>query len=188
MLKKVTLIALVGALSFLVSQNAYSQSCGGNIAYDNDCGSNGRNYVASCCPSGYRVQGVAYNDMRSSGNNDRADAVSAVCRSISKGNIMMPTDFQTTPITLQCDPTEVMAGINCNDLKGEDSLDGCTVYCQKPGSTNLRTVGNNGDTGGNGASHTVYLPQRVVGVLYKDLDKGANQSSDRADCATIATK
>lgn len=178
MLKKVFTFVAV-ALTFVAQAHAF---CGGTPDYSNDCSSNNRAFATSCCPSGYRVQGVAYNDMRSSGNNDIVDAVSAVCRSISKGNDMMPSDFQAPPITLMCDKTEVLAGTTTIDFKGNDAMDGMVIWCQKPGSTNLRMVGNNGDTGSNGETHTVLLPKRVVGIGYKD-----NQG-DQADCATISVK
>lgn len=178
MFKKV--LTLV-AVSFTLVAQAQA-FCGGSPDFSNDCSSNNRAYATSCCPAGYRVQGVAYNDMRSSGNNDIVDAVSAVCRSISKGNDMMPSDFQAPPVTLMCDKSEVFAGMSVVDLRGNDAMDGIVVYCQKPGSTSLRMVGNNGDTGSNGETHTVMLPKRVVGIGYKD-----NQG-DQADCATISVK
>lgn len=195
MFKKLILSAVCGAAIVMSATSAYS-FCGGMVVSDNDCDSNPRNFSVSCCPGGYRVQGVAYSDMS---NSDYADAVSAVCRHIQKGNDMMPTDFQRQPVVFMCEKQEVMAGIACKDMdkrggKNSDNLDGCTALCQKPGSGNLRMVYNN-DIAGNPRSyvqHTVQLPERVVGIGYKDVNKDRNASdwnnSDRADCATISYK
>lgn len=178
MFKKI-LAATCGLLMAAAQAHAF---CGGSPDYSNDCNNNPKGFATSCCPNGYRVQGVAYNDMRSSSNNDIVDAVSAVCRSIQKGNDMMPSDFQAPPITMVCDKTEVFAGMSVVDLNKNDAMDGIVVYCQKPGSTSLRMIGNNGDTGSNGETHTTLLPKRVVGIGYKD-----NQG-DQADCATVSIK
>lgn len=186
MMKKILTVAAFVAMTAFGATNAFS-FCGGSVVYDNDCGSNPRGFSASCCPSGYRVQGVAYNDIK---KKDHADAVSAICRSIAKGNDMMPSDFQTHPVTFMCDKTEVLAGIACKDLPKSDGLDGCTAICQKPGSKNLRMVYNN-DLASNPRAynrHTVYLPKRVVGIAYKDRTKGSSTGSDEADCATISVK
>ena len=189
MIKK-TIFALVTLGVMSLASASYAQYCGGTIVYDNDCGSNPRGFSVSCCPSGFRVQGVAYNDMHKS---DYADALSAICRSIAKGNDMMPSDFQTAPVTHVCDKTEVFAGLACKDMdkKGginSDNLDGCTAVCQHPKSRNLRTIYST-DIASNKRSyvrHTVLLPKRVVGIAYKDI--GQKKSSDRADCATIIVK
>lgn len=185
MIKRLITLASFGVFAFTAFQaNAF---CGGTVVYDNDCGSNARAFSVSCCPSGYRVQGVAYNDIN---KKDKADAVSAVCRSITKGNDMMPSDFQTNPVVSMCDKTEVLAGIACKDMKKSDALDGCTAICQKPGSKNLRMVYSN-DLASNPRAynkHTVFLPKRVVGIGYKDQTKGRSMGSDEADCATISVR
>jgi hypothetical protein len=190
MIKK-TIFALValGMMSFASTSNA--QYCGGTIVYDNDCGSNHRGFSVSCCPSGYRVQGVAYSDLPNA--SDYSDALSSICRSIAKGNDMMPSDFQRAPVTHVCDKTEVFAGLECKDMDkrggvNSDNLDGCTAVCQHPKSKNLRTI-YSADLASNKRSpvrHTVLLPKRVVGIAYKDI--GQKKSSDRADCATIIVK
>jgi hypothetical protein len=187
MFKKILTLAVAGAASLLVASQAYAQ-CGGYPLNDSDLSGNSRPLVSSCCPAGYRVQGMAYSDMRNSGNDDRVDAVSAICRSIAKGNDMMVSDFQSPPITLMCPKEYVNAGGNCVDLRGEDALDGCVIYCQKPGSTELMMVGNNGDSGPTGSMQTVLLPKRIVGIGMKDLDKGPTQSSDRADGVVFFAK
>lgn len=180
-------LAVLGLMA--ITGSASAQYCGGTLVQDNDCSSNGRGYSASCCPSGYRVQGVAYNDMSGS---DYVDAVSAVCRHVVKGNDMMPTDFQTAPVVHVCQKTEVMKGIACKDMpkksgKNSDILDGCTAICYNPTTKNTRTIYSK-DLAENGRPyvvHTVDLPNRIQGIMYKDQDKG---SSDRADCATISYK
>ncbi|EKD51279.1 MAG: hypothetical protein ACD_62C00293G0015 [uncultured bacterium] len=192
---KKTLVTVVTLTTVLVAGHVYAQSCGGTIVSDNDCTSNNRPYAESCCPSGYRVQGVAYNDMNKS---DYVDAVSAVCRHVVKGNDMMPTDFQTAPVTHVCEKVEVMSGISCKDMPGKgsghnsDILDGCTANCMNPTSKQTRML-YSADLAGNGrpyVTHTIDLPNRIVGVLYKDGDWKGDYvgGSDRADCATVSYK
>lgn len=182
-------LTVLGLMSLAGSASA--QYCGGSIMYNNDLSGNGRGWNTSCCPDGYRVQGIACSDLPP--DQDLMDGCSAVCRSIEKGNIMQPAnDFQRTPTVYQCEKQEVLAGIMCKDVnftgKGDDDVsDGCTAVCQKPNNSNLRQV-YNGDIGGTNRDPnqlTVYLPTRVVGIACKDLAKG---SSDRADSCTIITK
>lgn len=176
-------------LTFGYEAKADQQSaCGGIIQYNNDCANSGREYHISCCPDGYRVQGVAYTDIK---DQDHVDAVSAVCRSISKGNDTMPQDFSRTPKKYVCEKQEVLAGIYSKDVQVQggdkrDTLDGVTAFCQKPGSNALRKIDNHDISGGReGREQTILLPKRVVGIAYKEHDRG---SSDRADCVTIVTK
>jgi hypothetical protein len=187
---KTALLTLLALAIFFVSKPILAaEDCGGVIQYTEDCANNGRHYKITCCPDGYRVQGVAYNDIK---GQDHTDAVSAVCRNIARGNDTMPTDFGRSPKKFVCDNNEVMAGILSKDVitdSGDkrDTLDGVTAICQHPGSTNLRILANK-DIDSNtrhGRELTVLLPKRVVGIAYKELDKG---TSDRADCVTIITK
>lgn len=192
MSKKIRSI-IFSLLGLAYAGSAYAQSyCGGQLVYSQDCASNGRDYAVSCCPDGYRVQGVASGDKY---KQDYGDAISAVCRSITKGNDMMPIDFQRAPAAYVCDKTEVFAGLFCKDMgdrgKGtkSDVLDGCTAVCQKPNSGDLREV-YSPDISHNprqGIRHTVKLPKRVVGLAYKDMDNAGGES-DRADCAAIIVK
>ena len=192
MIKKSILSMAVFALTALAANTSFG-FCGGTPVYNNDCASNPRGYAVSCCPRGYRVQGVAYNDHAGS---DYVDAVSAVCRHVVKGNDMMPTDFQRPPVVFMCNKTEVMAGIAQKDMpkkggKNSDVLDGVTAICQTPGSKSLRMVYNR-DLAGNGRSYVrtvTYLPNRIVGIAYKDISKNnvlTRGNSDRADCATVS--
>lgn len=170
------------------------QACGGSVQPSNDCDGNDRQWHFSCCPDGYRVQGVAYTDIS---KQDHVDAVSSVCRSIARGNDTMPQDFSRTPKTFVCDNKEVLAGIVSKDVHTDaggkrDTLDGMTAVCQHPGNKQLRTIMNVDITENErqGREQTVYLPKRVVGIAYKEFDNGGNRtgSSDRADCVTIITK
>lgn len=188
---KKLLTVMAAALLLMVASSAQAQYCGGNLVPNNDLGGNNRGWNVSCCPAGYRVQGVACADLPP--DQDLLDGCSAVCRSIAKGNIMQPAyDFQRTPTVYQCDKTEVLAGIMCKDRnfegKGDDDVsDGCTAVCQKPNTSNLRTV-YSGDIAGTNRDPnqiTVMLPTRVVGIACKDVNKG---SSDRADSCTIITQ
>lgn len=189
MLRKI-LVALVVLGSVALGSQAQAQYCGGTLVQDNDCASNtDRSYSASCCPPGYRVQGVAYNDLQGS---DYADAVSAVCRHVTKGNTMMPTDFQTQPVVHMCEKTEILLGIAYKDMpkggKRSDILDGVTAICQNPTTKATRTLYSN-DLAGNGRGYetrTISLPNRIVGIIYKDIGKGTD--SDRADCVTVSYK
>jgi len=174
--------------TFMVSSLVQAQSyCGGNIVFNSDLSSNNRSWNTTCCPDGYRVQGIACSDLP---NQDLGDGCSAVCRSISKGNRMIAnSDNQRTPDVKECNNSEVLAGIMCKDMaknsKGDDDVsDGCTAVCQKPGSTNLRVV-HKDDIAGNPREQnqtTVLLPKRVVGIACKDVQKG---TSDRLDGCTI---
>lgn len=200
-MSKKVLFSVLAMLLTTATGSAFAQYCGGTVQDYGDCGGNVRGYASSCCPSGYRVQGVAYADIH---NADFADAVSAVCRSISKGNDMMPTDFQRAPVTFVCDKQEVFAGLACKDMdnskgsgKNMDALDGCTAICQNAKTGAMREI-HNQDMANNkreAARVSVRLPQRVVGLVYKDQDgkddgkpNGAFGSSDRADCAAISVK
>lgn len=180
------LLALV--IAGFAGQVQAQSACGGTVQYTSDCSGNDRAWHFSCCPSGYRVQGVAYTDIS---KQDHVDALSAVCRSISRGNDMMPSsDFERTPKQFVCDKSEVMAGIIRKDVKvqggdSRDSLDGLTPLCQHPGSKALREIYNVDIQGGrSGEQQVVYLPKRVVGLASKELDRG---SSDRKDCVAIIT-
>lgn len=184
---------LIIGLALVLSQTVSAQeyACGGNIEYEGDCHNTDRPWITSCCPDGYRVQGVAYNDVI---GQDHVDAFSAVCRSISKGNDMMPGEFtHRGPNQFVCEKQEVMAGLQYKDVKvqggdNRDTLDGVNVLCQRPSSKAIRAISNM-DVDHNPRmdihKHVAYLPKRVVGIAYRELDKG---SSDRADCVTIITK
>lgn len=162
--------------------------CGGTLQMNNDCANNDRAWRVSCCPSGYRVQGVAYTDIQ---DQDHVDAVSAVCRSIAYGNDTTPSDFSRTPKTFVCDKKEVMSGVYQKDVvtsggSKRDSLDGISPICETPKTGEKRTIENPDIIGGReGSSHEISLPKRVVGLAYRDLDKG---DSDRADCVAIIVK
>lgn len=190
---KNTLLSLLAlSLVLLASPGtsvAQESACGGTIQYSADCSNTNRSYHISCCPDGYRVQGVAYNDIK---GQDHVDAVSAVCRSIKRGNDIMPQDFSRDPKKFVCEKSEVMAGIYSKDVRVQggddrDTLDGVTGVCQHPGSSSLRRIYNQ-DIDSNprdGREQSVLLPKRIVGIAYKETDRG---SSDRADCVTVITK
>lgn len=195
MKKGLIFVSVVGLLIGGLSQWVYAQSaCGGTIEYNKDCDNTRRSWGFSCCPEGYRVQGVAYTDIR---KQDHVDAISAVCRSVTRGNDVMPSsDFQRNPLKLVCEKSEVMAGIYAKDVltnSGDrrDTLDGLTAVCQHPGDNSLRRIFNADIQGGReGVEFSVRLPRRVVGIAYRERDnKGGDAgSSDRADCVTIITK
>ncbi len=165
------------------------EACGGVIQYSNDCAGNDRKWHISCCPDNYRVQGVAYTDIK---NKDAVDAISTICRKGGASeNPWMPTgDFQRPAKKFECNKEEVMAGIYSKDRMADDgksdTLDGLTAFCQKPGSNALRKVYNADIEGGReGREQTVLLPKRVVGIASKEKEKG---ESDEKDCVTIVTK
>lgn len=174
------------ALAMAVSTQAYS-ICGGTVVYDNDCDSNAQAYAESCCPQGYRVQGVVYNDLK---GQDNTDAIGAVCRHVKNGNVLIASDFQNRgengnkpAVSYVCDKTEVLAGILCKDLQKKDALDGCTAICQKPGGQKM--IMSNPDLDSNPRDyvyHTVDLPNRVAGIGYKE----EREHTDRADCGNIS--
>jgi hypothetical protein len=87
-LSALTVLTLVS-----VAGQAQAQYCGGSIMHNNDLSGNGRGWNTSCCPEGYRVQGIACADLPP--GQDLMDGCSAVCRSIEKGNIMQPAYVKT---------------------------------------------------------------------------------------------
>lgn len=163
--------------------------CGSAAIPDNDCDSNELNYSESCCPDGFRVQGVVYNDLK---GQDNTDAVGAVCRHVNQGNIEIASDFQNRgdkgekrPVSYVCESSEVMSGIACKDLPNKDALDGCTAVCKKPNGG--ERVVYNPDLASNPRAyvkHTVNLPNRIAGMGYKE----EKPNSDRADCANVSYK
>ncbi len=183
------LIVMSILASSVIASHAQAQSfCGGTVVFSGDLASNNRAWNTTCCPDGYRVQGIACADLPP--DQDLADGCSAVCRSIAKGNRMIVSnDFQRTPEAIECNNSEVFAGVVCKDMsknsKGDDDVsDSCTAVCQKPGSDRLRVV-SKFDIDGNPRQpmqSTVSLPRRVVGIACKDIQKG---SSDRLDGCTI---
>ena len=186
MMKKLLAVFALAFISFSAA-DAYA-FCGGSIVYDNDCGSNRLAYSASCCPPGYRVQGVIYNDLK---GQDNTDAVGSVCRHVKNGNIMVASDFYNRgnrgrkgPVQFVCDRREVMAGLACKDLPKKDSLDGCTAVCYNPRTRKTRYL-YNPDLESNPRMyvvHTVDLPNRVAGIGYKE----EKLRTDRADCVSIS--
>lgn len=184
MFKKTVNAALALALVSFAGA-AQAQSCGGTMMPNDDLNSGRYNY--SCCPSGYRVQGIACADLP---GQDLSDGCSAVCRSISKGNDMMPSnDFQRMPEPVTCPKASVFAGLWCKDVnksgKGDDDVaDGCSAICQDASSGAITKMSKGDIDGTNRPSKDlmVRLPQRVVGIACAEVDKG---SSDRMDGCTI---
>lgn len=193
MKKSIFVLTVLGLFTVASSAMAQISACGGTILYNSDCDNSRRKWRISCCPEGYRAQGVAYTDVR---KQDHADAVSVVCRSVSRGNDVVPVDFNHSPKQLVCEKTEVLAGIYCKDVqnkggKNMDTLDGCTAVCEHPGSRDLRRIYQHDIQGGReGKEYSVRLPKRVVGIATKELDdKGGDPGkSDRADCAALIVK
>lgn len=187
--KQIFIILTVVSIVFGFSTMAKAQSaCGGVVQLEPDCGNTSRNWHFSCCPDGYRVQGVAYNDIK---KQDHVDAIGAVCRSISAGNMALSEDFSRRPKEFVCDKTELLIGIATMDVKTEagddrDTLDGATAICWNPKTHQERMIANNDIT--ERALRTQKViggKQKVVGIAYKEINRG---SSDRADCATVIIK
>ena len=193
-MKKSLLTVLVFGVFAIVAQSARAQmACGGNMMYNNDCDNSRRHWHFSCCPEGTRAQGVAYTDIK---GQDHVDAVSVVCRSITRGNDVVPQDFRRTPKQFVCEKAEVLSGIYCKDVlthggDKRDTLDGCTAICEQPGNPDLRKIYNVDIQGGReGREMVARLPKHISGIAYKELDNGGDNAggSDRADCATIIVK
>lgn len=193
MLRRLLTLSLTLSLGLVLSGQAQSSMiCGKTTVPDNDCDSNATQYSESCCPPGYRVQGVIYNDLK---GQDNADAVGAVCRHVQNGNIKIASDFDNRgnngrkgPVQFVCDHTEVMIGLACKDLVKKDALDGCTAVCYNPKRHTTRIM-DNYDITSNPRSyvmHTIELPYRVAGIGYKEERKGSHGSTDRADCANVS--
>lgn len=182
---------LFGALALAVVLSA-GYVFADNLVSNSDCGGH-RQFMTITCPEGYRVQGLAQSDMKKDGDGDpdMLDAISPVCRSVSKGNDMYPADFQRKPLVMMCDKTEIMIGIACKDMAGgsdKDVLDACTAICQNPSTKAERQLANSdfdNNTKRNAQVTKIYLPNRITGIAYKDRDKN---DSDKADCATVTYK
>lgn len=161
--------------------------CGATVVADEDCDSNDLTYAQSCCPEGYRVQGLIYNDLK---GQDNTDAVGAVCRHVAKGNIEIASDSfnrgdkgEKQPVSYVCENNEVMSGMACKDLPNKDALDGCTAVCMKPDGA--ERIVYNPDLASNPRAfvkHVVNLPNRVAGIGYKE----EKLKTDRADCANMS--
>ena len=144
---------LFAGLVLLVAVAAVGYAYADQMVNNPDCSNNHRSYSTVMCPDGYRVQGVAYSDLPKSGDGDpdMMDAISPVCRSVSKGNDMMPTDFNRKPLTLVCDKHEIMIGVASKDIDFKnhgDVLDVVTAICYNPTTRVERTLGNKDIEGG----------------------------------------
>lgn len=190
-MKKSLLVVLsLSLLVFGFAQYANAMSaCGaGQVRSESDCNNTHRAWHFSCCPPGYRAQGVAYNDIS---KQDHVDAVSVVCRSIKHGNIKTPQDFSKPPKTFVCNNNEVLAGTLSSDVRtnggdNRDTLDAVTALCQNAKTGQIREI-YNPDFNPQRAKrrHQIRLGQgRSVGIAYREIKKG---SSDRADCVTLIT-
>jgi len=180
----------VGAIVFLVLSSYTLQAqetCGGTIEPSPDCSNSGRKYKVSCCRDGYRFLGVAYTDIK---DQDHVDAVSAYCLSPTNEAVLV-SDFSRTPKQFLCEYYERAVGIESKDVltdggSRKDELDGVSVVCLKPGDANPHTVPNKDMKGDReGRDQVVSLDKQILGIAYKEMDKG---SSDRADCVTLVTK
>ena len=193
MKKSLLVLTVVSSLLSLATSALAQTACGGNMVYNKDADNSRRKWHFSCCPDGTRAQGIAYTDIV---KQDHVDAISVVCRSKSRGNDVIPADFNRNPKQVVCENTEVLAGIYCKDVltkggKKMDTMDGCTAICEMPGSPDLRRIYNQDIQGGREGNELVArLPKRVVGIAYKELDDkgGSPGASDRADAATIVVK
>lgn len=186
-MKKIFYTALVlGFFSTLSVAQAQQYACGGVIERSSDCNSD-RRYHTVCCSGGV-VHGVIYSEIQ---DQDHVDAIGAVCKNGSDIDSVMGNDFSRRSKTFACNDNETMVGIYSKDVLTEggsrmDSLDGVTVYCKDKSSGNVRMVANRDiKRGREGREQMAYSPKKVVGIAYKELDKG---SSDRADCVTLITK
>ncbi|MBI4410958.1 MAG: hypothetical protein HY541_00540 [Deltaproteobacteria bacterium] len=183
-------LAVVALMLGLAGKVNAQGACGGTVEYSNDCAGNDRKWHISCCPDGYRVQGVAYTDIK---DRDAIDAISTICRKVGAMDNppQITGDFQKAPKKFECNKEEVMAGIRSKDRAADDNksdtLDSIEVACQNPKGKNLRWVYNT-DAMNNGRApreQTVLLPARIVGIASKEKEKG---TSDEKDCVTVVTK
>ena len=169
---------------FAFSGDAYS-FCGGQIQHQNDCSGNSEHYTATCCPSGTRVNGIAYNDLK---GEDGVNAVVSYCRKYKGNELSIPNKDQLSGgqgiVTIACHASEVMSALGCSDVKGKDKMDGCIIQCYNPTTKASRWVNPNGDIGHPGAIVTVKLPNRIQGIGYKK----EHGHTDQVDCATVSTK
>lgn len=184
MLKK-TLLTLATLAVVAASNNAYS-FCGGQIKETNDCSQNSVGYTSTCCPKGYRVHGIVYNDLK---GQDEVNAIVAYCRKYKGNEFTIPNKDQLEGgqgmVTIACQSNEVMSALGCSDLKGKDAMDGCIIQCYNPTTKASRWVNPNGDIGHPAAIVQVNLPNRIQGIGYKKERQG---KTDRSDCAAVSYK
>lgn len=187
MFKKI-FFTIIGLAFFATSYQAYG-FCGGEAVWNNDCANNTLPYTTSCCPDGYRVQGIVYNDL--DGREDETNAIVAYCRKY-KG----PEEFYynkdlleggKAPITLSCRPNEIMSALLQKDLeKRKDASDAFTIECTNP-KTKVSYIVPNHDFDSNSRAPMVLrseLPYRIWGIGYKE----ERNRTDKVGCATIAVK
>lgn len=185
---KIFSLLVITLASVFCLQPAWAQeTCGGTIEPSRDCDNNDRQFKVSCCRDGYRFLGVAYTDIK---NQDHVDAVSVYCLSPTNEAVLV-SDFSRTPKQFLCEYYERAVGIESKDVLTEggsryDELDGLTVFCQKPGVSEVRKVYNKDiKSDREGREQIMPLDKQILGIAYKEMDKG---TSDRADCVTLITK
>lgn len=182
-MKKILLSVAVMAM-MTVAGSAYS-FCGGQVKHINDCGGNVEAYNASCCPAGYRVHGIVYNDLK---GEDAVNNVVAYCRKYKGDEYTIPNRDLLSGgkghVTLACNSNEVMSALGCADQPKKDAADGCAVQCFNPTTKASRWVLPHGDIGHPTAIASVKLPNRIQGIGTKK----EHHNTDRMDCATVSYK
>ncbi|OGQ08325.1 MAG: hypothetical protein A3G32_07470 [Deltaproteobacteria bacterium RIFCSPLOWO2_12_FULL_40_28] len=191
------LFVLISATLFMLPQLSYAaaanetfrtskmEACGGTILTNNDCSENPRStWHVSCCEEGYRVQGVHYARHT---HHNTVDALSAVCRSISKGNDAVDNDdfSQEKRINSVCHKTEILTGVTWKDKvtdggEKRDSAVEVSAICLNPTTGKTRTIQNMGKE--NAYTTQVSLPKRVVGIATKE------HLFDTTDCTALVVK
>lgn len=184
MVKKI--LTTVAALAVIVSAGTVQAFCGGQVAVSNDCAGNQEPYATSCCPQGYRVQGVAYSDLK---GEDGLNGIQAYCRKYKGNETTIPNKDQLEGgkgiVTIACESTEIMSALGCDDMQGKDKLDGCIIECYNPTTKASRWVNPNGDIGSNPrAVSRIKLPNRIQGIGWKKN----HGNTDQTDCADVSYK
>lgn len=183
MVKKI-LLAVTAIATVLVAGQVQA-FCGGQVKVTNDCSGNAEGYASSCCPSGYRVQGVVYNDLK---GEDGLNAMSAYCRKYKGNETTIPNQDQMQGgkgmVTLSCEPTEIVIAVGGADMPGKDKLDGVGIKCFNPTSKAERWVLPGGDIGTPNDVSEVRLPNRIQGIGWKKN----HGNTDQTDCVNLSYK
>lgn len=192
-MKKTVFLSLLSLLLIPITSHAIEayktrgdSACGGTIYMNDDC-SDSKHHVwhVSCCPDGYRVQGVHFAKHTS---HDTIDTISSYCRSVNKGNEATDnSDFGPEKrINAYCHKSEILTGLVWKDKltrtgQKRDSMIDIAPVCLNPSNGKKRIAKNM--TGPNPNYKTeVGLPKRVVGIALKE------HLFDTTDCAAIVVK
>jgi len=190
-MRKYAIAVLLVVLGLVFAANAQA-----GMATNKDLDDNGRAFTIHYCPSGSKVAGMAYFDLK----NDAADAVSPICeftKGARKGEIYIPKDEDWPSSGLReiqqhkCDLSrERIYGVRYKDRDAtlsRDAMDGLSVGCKDKRNGTIRWTANYDTIGGREWETLLVGKGTVIGVAYKDGGCGGIKS-DCVDGATFVVR